>query len=570
MKMNSVIIRNKLAGFSMLVSGRSGLFDPHGFQFDGLLGLVARSARHFRNFGGHVHSLDHFAKNGVLVIEPGRRRYGDEKLASVRARAGVGHRELSRFVMPQGGVKFVAEAIARIAGSRPERTPALNHELRNHAMENEAVVKRTLHFLSGLRILEFLRAFREADEIRDRLRGFLFKQADHDGPLRSIEHGIRAWCAAQDHLLWWAKCAGIIAHSGRGGQHCPRKRRAAILSKRLRVGVLNFRPSRVASRRRAGESNDRQGDIHLNKVLIVGSGCAGLTAAIYAGRANLKPIVIDGYEPGGQLSLTTMVENFPGFPDGILGPDLIENMRKQAQRFGAEFKSGAITDVDLSKRPFKITAGNDTYETLSLIIAAGATARLMGLESERKLIGYGVSTCATCDGYFFRGKDIAVVGGGDSAMEEANFLSRFASKVYLVHRRKEFRASKIMVDRARANEKIQFVTPVVVEDISDVAKGGVEYMTLRNTETNQTSKLDVEGVFIAIGHVPNTKVFRDKLDMDENGYLITHHGSQTKIPGVFAAGDVQDHHYKQAVTAAGSGCMAAMDAEKFLEAHPDR
>jgi len=337
-----------------------------------------------------------------------------------------------------------------------------------------------------------------------------------------------------------------------------------------RAGVLNSRPSRVASRRGAGESNCSLGEDHLNNVLIIGSGCAGLTAAIYAGRANLKPIVIDGFEPGGQLSLTTMVENFPGFPDGILGPDLIENMRKQAQRFGAEFKSGAITDVDLSKRPFKITAGNDAYETRALIIASGATARLMGLESERKLIGYGVSTCATCDGYFFRGKDIAVVGGGDSAMEEANFLSRFAKKVYLVHRRKEFRASKIMVDRARANEKIQFVTPVVVEDISDVSKGGVEYMTLRNAETNEASKLDVEGIFIAIGHVPNTKVFRGKLDMDENGYLITHHGSQTKIPGVFAAGDVQDHHYKQAVTAAGSGCMAAIDAEKFLEAHPDR
>jgi len=303
----------------------------------------------------------------------------------------------------------------------------------------------------------------------------------------------------------------------------------------------------------------------VNNVIIIGSGCAGMTAAIYAGRANLKPVVIDGLEPGGQLALTTMVENFPGFPDGILGPDLIENMRKQALRFGAEFKSGAISDVDLSKRPFKITAGKQTYETQALIIAAGATARLMGLESERKLIGYGVSTCATCDGYFFRGKDIAVVGGGDSAMEEANFLSRFASKVYLVHRRREFRASKIMVDRARANEKIQFVTPVIVEDISDVTKGGVENMTLRNAETNQASTLPVSGIFIAIGHVPNTKVFRGKLDMDENGYLTTGYGSQTKIPGVFAAGDVQDHHYKQAVTAAGSGCMAAIDVEKFLE-----
>jgi thioredoxin reductase (NADPH) len=306
----------------------------------------------------------------------------------------------------------------------------------------------------------------------------------------------------------------------------------------------------------------------LNNVLIIGSGCAGLTAAIYAGRANLKPLIIDGHEPGGQLGITTMVENFPGFPDGIMGPDLIENMRKQAQKFGAEFKSGSITDVDLSKRPFKITAGNETYEARALIVAAGATARLLGLESERKLIGYGVSTCATCDGYFFRGKEIAVVGGGDSAMEEANFLSRFASKVYLVHRRKEFRASKIMADRARANEKIQFITPVVVEDIRDISKGGVEDMILRNTETNQTSTLPVSGVFIAIGHVPNTKVFHGKLDMDENGYLITHHGSLTKIPGVFAAGDVQDHHYKQAVTAAGSGCMAAIDAEKFLEANP--
>jgi thioredoxin reductase (NADPH) len=308
----------------------------------------------------------------------------------------------------------------------------------------------------------------------------------------------------------------------------------------------------------------------LNNVLIIGSGCAGLTAAIYAARANLKPLVIDGYEPGGQLSLTTMVENFPGFPDGILGPDLIENMRKQGARFGAEFKSGAITDVDLSKRPFKITAGTETYETQTLIVAAGATARLLGLESERKLIGHGVSTCATCDGYFFRGKDIAVVGGGDTAMEEASFLSRFASKVHLLHRRKEFRASKIMIDRARANEKIEFVTPVVVEDISDVSKGGVETLTLRNTETNETSQLAVEGVFIAIGHDPNTKVFRGKLDMDENGYLTTHHGSRTNVEGVFAAGDVQDHHYKQAVTAAGSGCMAAIDAEKFLEAHPDR
>ena len=305
----------------------------------------------------------------------------------------------------------------------------------------------------------------------------------------------------------------------------------------------------------------------MNNVIIIGSGCAGLTAAIYAGRANLAPLVLDGYEPGGQLSLTTMVENFPGFPDGILGPDLIENVRKQAQRFGAEFKAGAVSSVDLSARPFKISAGNEVFETRSLIVAAGATARMIGLESERKLIGYGVSTCATCDGYFFRGKEIAVVGGGDSAMEEANFLSRFASRVHLLHRRKEFRASKIMVDRARANEKIHFVTPVAVEEISDVSKGGVENVKLRNTETNEMTTLPVEGVFIAIGHEPNTKVYRGQLDMDQDGYLITQHGSETNVPGVFAAGDVQDHHYKQAVTAAGSGCMAAMDAEKFLDAH---
>jgi thioredoxin reductase (NADPH) len=333
--------------------------------------------------------------------------------------------------------------------------------------------------------------------------------------------------------------------------------------------MLNFHALGRESLRSVGESNRKQGEDHLNNVIIIGSGCAGLTAAIYAGRANLKPVVIDGYEPGGQLSLTTLVENFPGFPDGILGPDLIENMRKQAQRFGAEFKSGAITAVDFSKRPFKISTSGETYETRALIIASGATAKMIGLESERKLVGHGVSTCATCDGYFFRGKEIAVVGGGDSAMEEANFLSKFASKVHLLHRRNEFRASKIMVDRARANEKIRLVTPVVVEDISDVERGGVEYLTLRNVDTQEVSTLPVEGVFIAIGHEPNTKVFRGQLDMDENGYLITHHGSKTKVPGVFAAGDVQDHHYRQAVTAAGSGCMAALDAEKFLDAHKD-
>jgi thioredoxin reductase (NADPH) len=305
----------------------------------------------------------------------------------------------------------------------------------------------------------------------------------------------------------------------------------------------------------------------MRNVVIIGSGCAGLTAAIYAARANLKPLVIDGHEPGGQLTLTTMVENFPGFPEGILGPELIENMRKQAQRFGAEFKAGAVSEVDLNRRPFKIAAGKDTYEAKTLIVAAGASARLLGLTSERLLMGRGVSTCATCDGYFFRGKPIAVVGGGDTAMEEAVFLTRYASKVYLIHRRSEFRASKIMLDRARANQKVEFVTPAVVDEILPHVNGHVGSARLRNPETNVSSELELDGVFVAIGHDPNTAVFRGQLEMDPNGYLISLNGSKTTIPGVFVAGDVQDHRYRQAVTAAGSGCMAALDAERFLEEH---
>jgi thioredoxin reductase (NADPH) len=306
----------------------------------------------------------------------------------------------------------------------------------------------------------------------------------------------------------------------------------------------------------------------MENVVIIGSGCAGLTAAIYAARANLKPLVMDGHEPGGQLSLTTHVENFPGFPEGILGPELIENMRKQAEKFGTQFKSGTVSEVDLTGRPFKVKAGAEVYETRTVIVAAGATARLLGLLGEKELIGKGVSTCATCDGYFFRGKPIAVVGGGDSAMEEANFLSRYATKVYLIHRREEFRASKIMIDRAKANPKIEFLVPYTV-DMIHAPKDLVTGLHLLHVKTGEPKTVDVDGVFVAIGHEPNSTVFRGKLDMDENGYLLTKHGTLTKVPGVFVAGDVQDHRYRQAVTAAGSGCMAAIDAEKFLEEHKD-
>src|ERR1700739_287212 len=306
----------------------------------------------------------------------------------------------------------------------------------------------------------------------------------------------------------------------------------------------------------------------MHNVVIIGSGCAGLTAAIYTARANLKPLVLDGHEPGGQLSLTTHVENYPVFPDGIMGPELIENMRKQAQRFGAEFKAGAVTEVDLTNRPFKIAVGKETYESRSVIVAAGASARLLGLPGEKELIGRGLSTCATCDGYFFRGKPLAVVGGGDSALEEANFLSRYASRVYLIHRREEFRASKIMIDRARANEKVEFVTPYVVDEIL-TTDSLVNGFRLRHTKTSESRKMERDVVFVSIGHDPNSTVFRGQLEMDENGYLIARHGTLTSVPGVFIAGDVQDHRYRQAVTAAGSGCMAALDAEKFLEEHKD-
>jgi thioredoxin reductase (NADPH) len=305
----------------------------------------------------------------------------------------------------------------------------------------------------------------------------------------------------------------------------------------------------------------------VNKVIIIGSGCAGLTAAVYAARADLVPLVIDGREPGGQLSLTTMVENFPGFVYGILGPQLIENARKQAERFGAQFRTGAVSSVDLSKRPFKVVVGNETLECEALIVASGASARTLGLPSERELFGHGLSTCATCDGFFFRDKDIVVVGGGDSAMEEATFLTKFARTVTIMHRRNEFRATKIMLDRAQANPKIKFLTPYMIEDLHDVQKKNLESIRIRNLATQEVSQMHTDGVFLGIGHDPNTAIFKGQLDMNADGYLTVHDGSRTNVEGVFAAGDVHDHIYRQAITAAGSGCMAAIDAEKFLAGH---
>ena len=304
----------------------------------------------------------------------------------------------------------------------------------------------------------------------------------------------------------------------------------------------------------------------MRNVIIMGSGCAGLTAAVYAARANLNPLVIRGVEAGGQLTLTTAVENYPGFPEGVQGPELVELMKKQAETFGTDFLEGNITRVDLSRRPFVVEVEKERIETRTFIIASGASARMLGLESERVLLGKGVSTCATCDGYFFRGKPVVVVGGGDTAMEDALFLTRFATEVSVIHRRDRLRASKIMQDRAQKNEKIRFVWDTVVEDVLDPAKGVVEGVKLKNLKTQAVSEKACDGVFIGIGHRPNTDVFKGQVEMDENGYIITHEGARTSIPGVFAAGDVQDHVYRQAVTAAGSGCMAAMDAERFLEA----
>ena len=305
---------------------------------------------------------------------------------------------------------------------------------------------------------------------------------------------------------------------------------------------------------------------NVRNVVIIGSGCSGHTAALYTARANLKPLVLEGHEPGGQLSMTTLVENFPGFPNGIQGPELIENMRTQAGRFGAQYQLGHVSAADLSKTPFEIHVGKDKIQTRTLIIASGASARWLGLPSEKALIGHGVSSCATCDGFFFSGKEIAVIGGGDSAMEEATFLTRFASKVTVIHRRDQFRASKIMLDRAKHNEKVHFLLNTVVDDVLDPAKQEVTALKLRDVNTGKAWDFPTSAMFLGIGHIPNARVFEGQLDMDADGYLVTKNNVHTRVPGVYACGDVQDRRYRQAITAAGTGSMAALEAERFLEA----
>jgi thioredoxin reductase (NADPH) len=307
----------------------------------------------------------------------------------------------------------------------------------------------------------------------------------------------------------------------------------------------------------------------MRNVIIIGSGPAGLTAALYAARANLNPLVIEGLEAGGQLTLTTLIENFPGFTDGVMGPELMAQMRAQSQRFGAEIITGHVTAVDLGKRPFTVRTDDNEYAARSIIIATGASARWLGLDSEKALVGHGVSSCATCDGFFFKGRPIAVVGGGDTAMEEALFLTKFASHVTIIHRRDSLRASKVMQDKARSNPKISFEWNSGIEEVKEVAKGEVTGVVLRNLKTGERKELAVDGLFVAIGHHPNTQLFAGQLEMDETGYIKTHDGTHTNVPGVFACGDVQDHVYRQAITAAGTGCMAAIDAEHYLDRIPE-
>ena len=303
----------------------------------------------------------------------------------------------------------------------------------------------------------------------------------------------------------------------------------------------------------------------MENVVIIGSGCAGNTAAIYAARASLNPLLYEGREAGGQLSITTDVENYPGFPTGVMGPDLVENMKKQAQRFGARFTPGEITKVNLSERPFTLWAESKAIKTKTLIIASGASARWLGIESEQKLIGHGVSSCATCDGFFFRDKPVTVIGGGDSAMEEATFLTKFATEVTIVHRRNEFRASKIMLDRARENNKIRWAPNTTVKEVYDVDRKEVTGLRLCDTRDGSERDHPTSALFLAIGHIPNTRIFEGQIDLDEDGYILSTGGARTNIKGVFHAGDVEDRVYRQAITAAGAGCKAAIEAERFLE-----